>query len=434
MSGPSSKPLSPDGISRLLTAGIGVVILLAGCVGVWAAVVGIAGAVVATGTVTVDSNLKKVQHPSGGIVGSIHVKDGDRVSGGDLLVRLDETLTRANLEIVSNQLSQLSVREARLRAELEDKESIDWPPLVAGFRPDHEARRAEETLFRNRKHARNGQMAQLSERMIQLREQVAGTHAQLKAKADELELIATELAAQKAMWERKLTSIAKYSAVRREAVRLEGEKGQLIAANAQNKARIAETELQILQVNQDMKAEVSKELREMQARLAELQERRIAAQDHLARIEIRAPIAGIVHQLSVHTIGGVISPGEAILLIVPENDARVIEAKVAPQHIDQVRKGQPAFIRFVAFNLSATPEFAGRVERVAADLTRDPQTGQTYYVARVVPDDMAAVRAAGLELLPGMPAEVHLLTGERTMLSYLIKPLSDQIGRTFKER
>ena len=223
------------------------------------------------------------------------------------------------------------------------------------------------------------------------------------------------------------------TALERDAARLEGEHGQLVASVAQAKGKISETELQVIQVDQDLRSEVAKELSEVQAKIAELVEKRVAAEDQLKRIDIRAPQDGMVHQLAVHTIGGVVSPGESIMLIVPRSDTLVIEAKVAPKDIDQVRLGQHAVLRLTAFNQRTTPEIEGTVSLVAADQITDEKTGTSFFKVHVRPDADQVARLKGIKLVPGMPAEVFIRTGERTVLSYLTKPLNDQVRRAFKE-
>src|SRR5262245_43195466 len=330
-----------DGIRTYLKVGIAAVILLVGGLGGWAASTTLAGAVLAQGTVVVDSNVRKVQHLAGGIVGEIHVRDGDTVNAGDVIVRLDETITRANLAVITKQLDEFAVRGARLKAERDGRDSVAVPSSLVSRQAEPELLEilaGEHTLFESRKTARAGQKAQLGERIAQLKEEIGGLTAQQRAKAKELELVRTELAAQEQLWVKNLTSIAKYTATQREATRLDGELAQLISAAARAKGKIAETELQIIQLDQDLKSEVIKDMREIQAKEAELNERRVAAEDQLKRVDIRAPQTGIVHQLSVHTIGGVITAGEPIMLIVPSEDALVIEAKIAPQDIDQVRQ------------------------------------------------------------------------------------------------
>ena len=228
--------------------------------------------------------------------------------------------------------------------------------------------------------------------------------------------------------------IQRVTALERDAARLEGERGQLIASIAQAKGKITETELQILQIDQDLRSEVAKELREIQGKIAELVERKVAAEDQLKRIDIRAPQDGMVHQSTVHTVGGVITAGEPIMLIVPEADELTVEAKVAPQDIDQVRVGQTAVLRFSAFNQRTTPELNGVVSRVSADLTTDQRTGAAYYAVRITLSESEIARLEGLQLVPGMPVEAFIQTGERTVLSYLMKPFTDQITRSFRSR
>jgi HlyD family secretion protein len=435
------KPYGPDGVRSALVGGLAVVAVLILGGGLWAGTATLAGAVLASGTVVVESNVKKVQHATGGTIGRIYVEDGDEVQQGALLIKLDETIVRANLQIITKQLDELAVRRMRLRAEQEGAETLTVPDDLASRSGETEVAallNAERKLFESRRDARQGQQAQLRERIVQLRQEADGLAAQQWAKGREIDLNGKELEGADKLWERNLIPIAKFTALQREAARLEGERAQLRSQHAQTKGRISEIELQIIQLDQDLRAEVMKDLREATAKEAELVERRVAAEDQLRHIEIRAPRAGVVHQLSVHTVGGVIAQGETLMMIVPEQDALVVEAKIAPRDIDNVRQGQPAFIRFTAFDQRTTPEFEAKVTRVAADLTTDPQTGASYYVARLalgtaLDSSKAAVRD-GLALVPGMPAEVHIRTGDRTAMSYFLKPLADQFARAFIER
>ncbi len=426
----------PDDIRKHLLIGAAAVVLLVGGLGGWAASSNLAGAVVAPGTVVVDSNVKKVQHLTGGVVGEIHVRDGDKVAAGDLVMRLDETVTRANLGVVTTQLDELWMRQARLKTERDGAETIELPVGLTARAQTPEVKEilaGERTLFESRRSGRAGQKAQLAERINQLTEEIGGLEAQAKAKAREAELISRELGENEKLWKRNLTPLSKYTALQREATRIGGERAQLIASTAQARAKIAETRLQIIQLDQDLKTEVMKDLRDTQAKVAELLERRVAAEDQLKRVDIRSPQSGIVHQLSVHTVGGVVIQSEPIMLIVPEGEALVIEAKIAPQDIDHVQMGQAAFVRFTAFSQRTTPEFNGAVIRLAADLTKEPQTGQVYFIARIGLPESELKRLGKLKLVPGMPAEVYIRTTERTALSYLIKPLRDQITRAFTE-
>lgn len=412
-------------------------LLLVVGLGGWSATAKLAGAVLAAGTIVVDSSVKKVQHATGGIVGEIRVRDGDRVNAGDIVLRLDETIAKANLSVIVSQLTELYVRQARLRAE---RDGIDDVEVLAQLKPRLEEPEiakilaGERTLFENRRSSRAGQKAQLKERIAQLFQEITGLKAQQAAKATEAELIGRELTEIESLFNKKLTPLTKLIALKRDQARIEGERAQLIAAAAQARGKSAEIELQILQIDQDMRTEVTKDLREAQAKEAELFERRIAAEDQLKRIDIRAPQSGVVHQLAVHTIGGVINQSEPIMLIVPEGEALVVEAKIAPQDIDHVHLGQPTFVRFSAFNQRTTPELNGEVVRVSADLTKDTQTGQAWFTARVGLSEKELERLGSLKIVPGMPAEIYIKTTERTALSYLMKPLSDQIARAFIER
>jgi HlyD family secretion protein len=435
---PGGPAEAADGIRYYLVSGVAVVVLLVGGVGGWAATASLAGAVLSQGTVVVDSNVKKVQHPTGGVVSEIRVKDGDRVNAGDLLIRLDDTMTRANLGIITKQLDELAIRQARLTAERDGAETVVTPETLAGKQSDPEVARiiaGEFMLFHIRQTARAGQRAQLRERIIQLKHEIVSVEAQQQAKTHELALINKELDGIETLWAKNLVAISKYTATHREATRLAGELGQLKGQSAQIHGKIAEIELQVLQLDQDLRSEVMKDLREAQGKEAELSERRAVADDQLKRVDIRAPQSGLVHQLAVHTVGGVVTQSELIMLIVPESDALVIEAKIAPQDIDHVYIGQSAHVRLPAFNQRTTPEYAGIVSRIAADVTKEQQTGQAYYVARIaIPDDKLWQQGGNLKLVPGMPAEVHIRTSDRTALSYLVKPLRDQIAKAFKEQ
>jgi HlyD family secretion protein len=426
-----------DNLGGYIAVGMAALLLLVGGLGGWAATSELAGAVIAPGTVVVDSNVKKVQHPTGGVVGEIFVRDGDRVAAGDLLLRLDDTITRANLQIVTGQLDELEVRRARLVAERDGKPALEIPASLVSRMAEPgmlENIHGEQGLFESRYAARIGQKAQLAERILQLQKEVEGIEAQRQAKDQEIDLLQKELLGLFELEKKNLVPSLKMTNMQRESARLKGSRAQLIASAAQARGKIAEAELQVLQIDQDLKTEVMKELREIQTKHAELSERRVTAEDQLRRIDVRTPQAGIVHQMSVHTIGGVITPSEPVILIVPEGDALVIEAKLAPHEIDRVRAGQIAFVRFPAFNQRTTPEFQGAVQRVGADLIKEPQLNQAYFVTRITlsPEEMR--RMGALKLVPGMPAEVHIKTAERTALSYLMKPLTDQIARAFAEQ
>jgi HlyD family secretion protein len=429
-------------IRKLNVIGFSMVAVFLGGVGGWATTTQLAGAVIAPGTIVVESNIKKVQHPTGGVVGEILVKEGAEVKDGDIVLRLDDTVTRSTLGVVRSQLDETLARETRLLAERDDADTLVFPAQLTKRRDDPSVAMAvagEEKLFESRRTSRAGQRSQLRERVAQLNEEVRGLSAQLEAKESELQLIATELTGVADLYKKNLVSISRFMQLQRDQTRLQGERGQFIADIARARGKISETELQIIQVDQDFRTEVLKDLRDAQGKIAELKERVTAAEDQLKRVDLRAPQSGIVHQLAVHTVGGVIGNGETIMQIVPRADELVVEAKVAPSDIDQVAVGAEAVIRVLAGNQRTTPVITGRLTRVSADLTREQQQNavqpaQAYYTVRIVLPAQEVARLRDIHLLPGMPVEVFIQTHERSPLQYLLKPLQDQIARTFRER
>jgi HlyD family secretion protein len=435
---PTAAPgSSRESIYRHLLAGGLIVLLLAVGVGGWASTTQIAGALIAQGSIVVDSNVKKVQHPTGGVVGKLNVQDGDRVKAGDILVQLDDTITRANLAIVTKGLDELGARKARLEAERDGTESVSFPAnlLARGEEPSVAVAVANERkLFELRRSARLGQKAQLKQRISQLQDEILGLSAQQEAKAREITLINKELEGVRELWKNNLVQITRLTALERDGARVEGERAQLVASVAQAKGKITETELQIIQIDQDLSSEVAKDMREVDAKFGEFVERKVTAEDQLKRIDLRAPQDGIVLESKVHTVGGVIPAGDTIMQIVPESDNLLVEAKVNPHDIDQVQIGQSAVLRFSAFNLRTTPEINGTITRISADTTTDQRTGQTYYTTRIAMTKREIARLGDIKLIPGMPVEAFVQTGERTVMSYLMKPLQDQFMRAFREK
>jgi HlyD family secretion protein len=423
-------------LRRHLIAGFAVIALLAGGIGGWAATAQLSGAVIAGGSIVVDGSTKKVQHPTGGVVGDIRVREGDEVAAGDVLAVLDETQIRANLRIVTDSLDELSARQARLVAERDGAAKPAFPADLLARTGD--ARIAgliagEQTLFDTRARARDGLKAQLRERVAQLEQEAAGLKAQADAKRRSRDLSAEELKGLDELRAKNLVSVNRVNELARAIAQLEGEIGQITAQIAATNGKAAEVGLQILQVDQDLRNEAGKELAEIRARATELVQRKVEAEDRLKRVEIRAPIDGVVHELAIHTVGGVIQPGETLMLIVPRTDVLTVEAKVAPREIDRVRAGQTVSLRFTSFDERSTPVIEGKVDRVAADVTEDKRTGLTYYTVRIhVPTGEAARLGSG-RLMPGMPVEAFIRTQERSVISYLLKPLTDQMSRAFKD-
>ena len=427
-----------ESIRLHLIIGLSVVGLLAGGLGGWASTQQISGALIAPGQIVVESNVKKVQHPTGGVVGEVRARDGDLVKAGDILVRLDDTVTRASLAIVTKNLDAAYARAARLEAEQRGIDHINFPMQILDRTNDPDVNnlmRSEMKLFDVRVNGRAGQKAQLRERVTQLNEEIAGLAAQEKAKDQEISLVEKELEGVRQLYDQHLVQISRLTTLERDAARLNGERARYIASRAQAKGKISETELQIIQVDKDMVSEVSKDLRETNDKIGEFVERKVTAEDQLRRVDIRAPQDGMVLQSTVHTVGGVITAGDAIMLIVPQSDDLQVEAKVNPQDIDKLQVGQKTLLRLSALNQRTTPELNGVVTRISADVTTDQRTGHSFYTIRVsMPPEEVARLGSDIKIIPGMPVEAFVQTGDRTMLTYLMKPLSDQLMRAFREK
>lgn len=421
--------------NHLFLGGLGF-LTLTGVFGGWAVGTEIVGAVIAQGSLVVETSLKKVQHPVGGVVSELMVRDGDQVKAGDVVMRLDATMTKANLAIIVKSLDQFNARKARLESERDRTGRVMFPPVLLDRAGDTEVlamMNAEQRLYENRKAVRESKKRQLEQRVRQLRDEISGMEAERAANFREQGMVDEELIRFRSLHERGLMEKSRLSTLERQATDIDGDIGRLMAGIAGVEAKISETSLQILQIDEQWSEEVGSDLREMDARIGEYVERRVAAEDQLKRVDILAPQDGVVHQLAVHTVGGVIAPGEQIMMIVPEVDKLVVEAKVAPQDIDQIFYGQATNLRFSAFNQKTTPEITGTVERISADVTMDQRTGASYYIVRVATSQEQIKRLGELSLMPGMPVEAFITTGERSVLSYFLKPLLDQANRTFRE-
>lgn len=436
MNGTASLAATDRSVRRLIVWGMAITVVLVGGFSVWAATVPLSGAVVAGGMVVVDSNVKTVQHPTGGVVGEIRVRDAMRVKEGDLLMRLDDTQTRASLQVVVKQLTESLARQARLEAERDGLPDIVVPAELEARMGDPDVERAvtgERNLFRARAAARDGMRKQLRERIDQIREEIVGITAQERARRRQVELIDRELTDVSDLFRRNLVPRTRVVELEREAARLAGDVGQFVSERARAEARISENELQILQIDQELRREVSVDLREVQGKIGELVERRISGEDQLKRVDIRAPQSGMVHQLAYHTIGGVVQAGQPIMSIVPGDDALVIEMRLSPLDIDKVSLGQEALVRFTGLPHGTTPELKARITRISPDIVRDPQSNQSYFNVRVAVEDGEAAKLDGRHIVPGMPTEVFARTADRTAFAYLIKPISQQIARAFRE-
>jgi HlyD family secretion protein len=353
------------------------------------------------------------------------------VHAGDVLMTLDATAPGANVTIVSDAVNELSAKEARLEAERDSRDRIDFPAMSATASADR-ARSDELRLFKIHRTTQAGEKAQLRERIAQLNEQIRSYNEGAKAKVRQIELINNELTGVRQLFKEELVPISRLNALERDAAQLGGDVAQLNGAAAEARGKIAEIELQIIQVDQTARAEAGNQLGEVQNQLAELRQKRVTAQQEFGRVQIRAPQDGVVDRLTVHTVGGVIAPGEAIMAIVPDKDQLHVEARIKPTDVDHVHADQPAALRFSAFDQRTTPELPGRVTRVSAEAQVDEKTAAAFYIVDIsIPADRIARER--LKLVPGMPVEAFIQTGRRTILSYIIKPLADQLKRAFRE-
>lgn len=423
-------------LRRLMAWAIGTVLLLVGGLGLAAHLTEISGAVIASGRVVVESNIKRVQHREGGIVRAIHVREGDMVAAGDLLVQLDDTLPRANHAIITTRLTELQAQEARLKAERDGQAELVTPAAFEGKLQKPEITvvlGGQRKLLEVRRTSREGRKMQLGEQIKQFKEQIVGLEAQRDAKAREIDLVARELHDLSGLLAKGLIQRARITALKRDKARLEGEHGGFISEIARAGQAISEREIQILQIDEEMRAEVVEQLQSTRAEIAQLTEQQVSAAEHLRQVEVRAPRSGIVHQLVVHTVGGVVAPGEDLMLIVPQEDHLVIEARVAPADIDQIALAQRATIRLPGFDQRTTPELSAEILTVSADLIEDPATGTDFYQTRLALPESEIERLQGKPLVPGMPVEAFIQTDPRSILSYLVKPLADHIAHAFRD-
>lgn len=431
------RPSHLDMLRRHQRSGIAAIVLFLGGTAAWAMTATLSGAVVASGSFVVASHVKKVQHPQGGVVSALPVKEGQHVEAGDIVLQLDATAARASHQIVVKQIDEATVRSLRLEAERQDLPELDTSEVaqaMAAYPAFERLVAAETRLFEVRSAAREGQRAQLRKRAAQLADEIKGLSAQREASERAAGIIANELLGVEELYRRKLVQLPRLSALQRDQATLEGQRGQLVAAIAQAQGKIAEIELQVIQIGENQRAEAMKELREIQARQGELVERRAAAEFQLDRIDLRAPNAGIVHQLAVHTVGGVLPAGETAMLIVPGEDALELEVRVRPADIDRIAPGQKVRIKVQGGHQASNPDLVGTVARIGADVSRDERDGQSYYTMRISVSKGELARLGTLKVIAGMQAEALIETAQRTPLDYLLKPFATQLDRAFRER
>jgi HlyD family secretion protein len=417
--------------------GMFVVFGVLGGLATWSAVAEIAGAVIAPGHIAVDTNAKKVQHPEGGVVAELKVREGARVKAGDVLVVLDDTVLRANLAIVTNALDELTAQEARLVAERNSAGRVHFPASlmeqVESSTDVKDSIEGQTVIFESRKKARETARTQLSEQIAQLESAIDGLSAQRAARDDELVLIAEELKGVRDLYEKELAPLTRVIALDRDRTRIAGDRGRLISETATARGSIAEKKIQMARLDDEFHAEVVSELAEVRNKINENVERKVAAQDRLSRIDIRAPVSGQIHQLAVFTVGGVITAGEVTMLVVPDDDSLVVDAQIDPQEIEELRVGQKAVVRFTAFSDPNLGDTTGESTMISPDLVVDQKTGRAFYRIKLSVDAPVGSDGQALKLVPGMPVETFIAKGDRTVLAYLMKPINDQIQRIFRE-
>jgi HlyD family secretion protein len=414
--------------------GLAGLLVVFGSIGAWAAMSSIRSAVVASGTVVVEGHSKRIQNRDGGIVAEIRVEDGDYVEAGDLLIRLDETETRAQLAIIDAVLDEFEAKRARLAAERDGETEVRFPATLLARRDEvAELLVGQERFFASRKAVLDGRKDQLNQRIDQLEQEISGITAQATSTGEQSRLIGGELDSLRPLLDDGFVSLTRIRGLEREQARLLGDTGQRAAEIARAEARIGETRLEIIQLADDARSATLEELGEADSRIAELRERQLEAQTKLTRTHLRAPLAGLVHELAVHTIGGVIGAGDTIMQIVPQADELVVEARVRTQDIDEIVEGQGAVVRFTAFNQRSTIQAQAEVINVSADTSQETRDAPPTFAVRLRLSADVLDKLGDLKLKPGMPAEVFIQTRTRTPLSYLLQPLSDQIARSFRE-
>lgn len=419
-----------------LSIGFGALVVLVGVLGVWSVTARIAGAVIASGMIQVESNRQVVQHPQGGVVGEILAKDGDTIMAGDVVMRLDDSLLQSELAIVQGQLFEIKARQARLVAERDGLDKIELPEDLVEAQADSpeiaKMIKGQRSLFFARAETLTREADQISEQIAQANNQIEGTEAQLAAFQTQQELILSELEDAQSLLEKGLAQASRVSSLQREQARLLGEIGSLKATLAQVRGQIAALEIQVLKLTTTRREEANTTLSDLQYREIELAERRLSLRETLSRMEIRSPVSGVVYDSQIFALQAVLSPAAPIMYVIPQDQPLVVAARIESINIDQVHVGQEASLRFVAFEQRTTPEIFGQVSRISADVFKDEVSGQSFYRAELLPNEEELDKLGGQKLLPGMPVEAFIRTAERSPLSYLAKPLTDYFNKAFR--
>ncbi|GAA6147445.1 HlyD family type I secretion periplasmic adaptor subunit [Pseudooceanicola nitratireducens] len=421
-----------------LIVGALTIFALVGGFGVWSVFTKISGAVIASGQLEVDRNRQVVQHLDGGVVTQILVDEGDRVEAGQLLIRLDDTQLRSQLAIAEGQLFELMARRGRLEAERDGRETLEFDPLLVEAAATREEPRelmdGQSRLAEARRESLEKEIEQLEKRSSQIDSQIEGIDAQRQAMSEQLELIQDELADQQSLLDRGLAQASRVSALRRENSSLSGSMGELGAQRAQAEGRITEIEIEILKLDTTRREEAITRLRDLQYRELELKEQRRALLEQLNRLDVTAPVGGVVYGLQVYAERSVLRPADPVLYIVPQDRPLIIAARVEPIHIDQLHMDQPVTLRFSAFDQRTTPELEGHVVQISADAFVDEATGRSYYRTEVeLNEGELAKLPQGSILIPGMPVEAFIKTRERTPMAYFMEPFMTYFAKAFRE-
>nr|WP_321483044.1 HlyD family type I secretion periplasmic adaptor subunit [uncultured Cohaesibacter sp.] len=430
------KALFQD-VSRHLIVAFSIAFVIICGLFIFAGFAKISSAVVASGSIVVEGNIKRVQHKEGGIVKKIFVNEGDSVEAGASLICLDDTHAQANLAIITKQLLELRIQAARLLAERDGKAEISFPE-ASGNAYDKselaEIQKSHSRLMASRQKSLQGRKNQLREQIKQLESQIDGLEVQRASKADEIRFIQEDINTFEILRKKDRVTKSSLNTLKREKAEIEGEFGEIVSNLGQAKQAVSEKRFAILQIEEDSQAQILEQYQEVHTKIAQLEEQEISARDQLKHVAIQSPQRGIVHQLAVHTVGAVITPGETVMMIVPYGDKLIVEAQVSPTQIDRLTPNQDARLKFTSFDHRTTPEINANLAVISADRITDQTTRQSYYLVRLSFDRKELKKLGDKTLIPGMPVEVYLQTGYRSILSYLVKPMMDQIEHAFKER
>jgi HlyD family secretion protein len=425
------------GIRRLLLLGYGTLIFMVAGLAVWGATSRISGAVIAPGSVEVEGNRQVVQHLSGGVIEAIFVRDGDTVEAGDVLVELDGDTLRSELGIVEGQWFEILSRMSRLAAERDLSDRIEFHPELLERAETNPAVAelivAQQQQFDARRKVQKEEEDQLIERETQIAKQIEGLEALAAATRSQIDLLSREIEGQETLLAQGLTQLTRVLTPQRELARLRGSAGQVEAAIAENRGKIAETAIERVRLSSKTRETAISELRDVEYREIELRERRLNLIDQIARLQLRAPVAGVIYGNTADTLRAVVKPAEPVLYIVPKDAQLIVRVQIDTVFIDKIEIGQPATLRFSAFDMRTTPEVEGLVTAVSADAFEDPQTRMRYYRADISITEEARAELAGLTIVPGMPVEAFIKTEERSPVAYLVKPLSDYFLKAFRE-